>query len=81
MRAQRGTLSSLLLVITDWMYDKWTLPLFNSSLGLTFRVCFPKRFRRATTAASRARLGTSAAIQTCTTVERPRQTSEVAVSP
>ena len=30
--AQRGALSSLFLAVTDWMYDKWTLPLLNSGM-------------------------------------------------
>ena len=32
MRAQRSALSSLFLAVTDWMYDKWTLPLLNSGM-------------------------------------------------
>ena len=32
MRAQRGALSSLFLAVTDWMYDRWTLPLLNSGM-------------------------------------------------
>ena len=32
MWAQRGALSSLFLAVTDWMYDRWTLPLLNSGM-------------------------------------------------
>ena len=32
MPAQRGALSSLFLAVTDWMYDKWTLPLINTGM-------------------------------------------------
>ena len=32
MRAQRSALSSLFLAVTEWMYDKWTLPLLNSGM-------------------------------------------------